>query len=50
MHLLCDPRQPWSLILVTNRTSLRDECTRVIELGMPLRDESETVVLEQLNE
>ncbi len=32
MRMLCDPRQPWTLLIVTGRASLQEQCTRVIEL------------------
>ncbi|HRX79784.1 MAG TPA: ABC transporter ATP-binding protein [Pirellulaceae bacterium] len=39
LQMLGDSRQPWTLILVTGRTSLHDHCTRVIELGSDLDSE-----------
>lgn len=33
LQMLCDPRQPWTLIMVTSRTSLVENYARVIELG-----------------
>ena len=32
MGTLCDPRQPWTLLIVTSRTSLHEHCQRVVEL------------------
>ena len=32
MGTLCDPRQPWTLLIVTSRASLHQQCTRVVEL------------------
>jgi ABC-type bacteriocin/lantibiotic exporter with double-glycine peptidase domain len=32
MRILCDPRQPWTLLIVTCRKSLQEQCTRVAEL------------------
>jgi ABC-type uncharacterized transport system fused permease/ATPase subunit len=32
-QMLCDSRQPWTLIIVTSRIALHEHCTRVIELG-----------------
>ncbi len=32
MRTLCDPRQPWTLLIVTSRMSLHEHCQRVVEL------------------
>ena len=32
MGTLCDPRQPWTLLIVTSRAALHQRCTRVFEL------------------
>lgn len=32
MRMLGDPRQPWTLIIATNRPALRNLCTRICEL------------------
>jgi putative ABC transport system ATP-binding protein len=32
MRMLCDPSQPWSLVVVTDRASVRAFCKRVFEL------------------
>jgi len=32
MGTLCDPRQPWTLLIVTSRASLHEHCQRVVEL------------------
>ncbi len=32
MRTLCDPLQPWTLLIVTSRASLHQQCTRVVEL------------------
>ncbi len=33
LQMLCDPQQPWTLVIVTSRMSLGGYCTRAIELG-----------------
>lgn len=33
LQMLCDPRQPWTLLLVTAREQYMDQCRRVIELA-----------------
>lgn len=42
MGTLCDSRQPWTLLMVTGRASLQNQCTRMIELqqGEQRRDVS----------
>ena len=32
MGTLCDPRQPWTLLIVTSRAALHQRCTSVFEL------------------
>jgi len=42
MGMLCDSHQPWTLLIVTGRTSLQKHCPHVVELeqGESHRDES----------
>jgi putative ABC transport system ATP-binding protein len=33
MRMLCDPHQPWTLIIVSNRRSLHEHCNRIVPLN-----------------